>query len=74
MALLGLGIKLGMMETEGRTVEEMLADLVGEFDYDTGQLGSKARLQALSERVQQRFDAEGVTEDDVEDAIEWTRQ
>lgn len=73
MALLGLGIKLGVMESEDRTVEEMLDELVDEFDLDTDQLGSKARLQALSERVQQRFDATGVTNDDVEDAIKWAR-
>lgn len=33
----------------------------------------KAAVQALQAQVGRRFTAEGVTEDDVDDAIEWAR-
>lgn len=36
-------------------------------------LNLKAELRALTRRTQRRFEAEGVTEDDVEDAIAWAR-
>lgn len=33
----------------------------------------RAELQALAARTRERFDAEEITEDDVEDAIAWAR-
>ncbi len=40
---------------------------------DAGDLDSKTALRLLSARVQDRFEDEGVTEDDVSDAIAWAR-
>lgn len=34
----------------------------------------KAAIQLLSSRTQARFDEEGVSEDDVEDAVAWARE
>lgn len=33
----------------------------------------RTELQALADRTRERFDKQGVTEDDVEDAIAWAR-
>jgi hypothetical protein len=34
----------------------------------------RGEYERLSERVQKRFEAEGVSEDEVEDAIAWARE
>lgn len=50
-----------------------LAALALRLGTAEGGEGSDAMLRALSERVQQQFAEEGVTEDDVDDAIAWAR-
>lgn len=42
--------------------------LFKKLDFDV-----REEYEKLSERVQERFEAEGVSEDEVEDAIEWAR-
>jgi hypothetical protein len=42
-------------------------------DFEDENTDSEATLRALGARVRDRFDDEGVTEDDVEDAIAWVR-
>lgn len=42
-------------------------------EEDGGALDSKTALRLLSARVQDRFEAEDVTEEDVGDAIAWAR-
>jgi bifunctional DNA-binding transcriptional regulator/antitoxin component of YhaV-PrlF toxin-antitoxin module len=43
--------------------------LFKKIDFDV-----REEYEKLSERVQERFEAEGVSEDEVEDAIEWARE
>ena len=52
-----------------------LALRLGEHDgdFEDENTDSEATLRALGARVRDRFDDEGVTEDDVEDAIAWVR-
>lgn len=60
--------KLEQLEEAADAVEslEQLAEEVGSI-RDT------ARLLSMGEEIQERFEAEGVTDEDVESAIEWAR-
>ena len=61
----------GVGKTQGMALIALairLEDEEGSIDAD-----SEAKLRALAERTRQRFEEEGVTEDDVEDAIAWAR-
>lgn len=60
----------------GKTRGMALVSLGVQLDTEEGDqddVDLKAELEALSERTQQRFEEEGVTEEDVEDAIAWAR-
>lgn len=75
VALLGLGLKLGLDEADdGRTLDELLDSLAEELGSEPSFNWSRARLESLAERVRARFDAQDVSEKDVEDAIRWARQ
>lgn len=59
----------------GNTRATALAVLAARLgaEEDLANADRKAELRALTERTRQRFEAEGVTEDDLEDAITWAR-
>lgn len=42
-------------------------------DEDPIDADTRAELRALADRMRRRFEEEGVTEDDLEDAIAWAR-
>lgn len=59
----------------GKTRATALAVLAARLgaEEELADVDRKAELRALTEGTRQRFDAEGVTEDDIEDAIAWAR-
>lgn len=61
----------------GKTRATALAVLAVKLQDDEGdlvsELDSKTAVQVLGASVRERFDEEGVTEGDIEDAIAWTR-
>lgn len=73
VALLGLGLKLGLLEGEARTLDELLDSLEAELRSEGSEEPSTDRLVVLAERVRERFERRGLTDADVEDAIRWAR-
>lgn len=73
VALLGLGLKLGLLEGDETTIDDLLDALATELDEEQSTGASTVRLEALAGRIRERFAARGVSEDDVEDAIRWAR-
>lgn len=73
VALLGLGLKLGLLEDEAGSLDELIDSLVAELDEEPASDRPTARLESLAARIRDRFAARGVTDDDVEDAIRWAR-
>lgn len=59
-------------ETRAIALAALAVELLG-GDAAADHLNSKSALRLLSARVQDRFEEEGVTEEDVGDAIAWAR-
>jgi hypothetical protein len=68
---------VGSGKTRAMALVALGAALGGAVGFETKEsaedVDSKEELRELSEQTQKRFDEEGVTEEDVEDAIEWAR-
>lgn len=56
----------------GETRAMALAALAVRLDAKEG-ANSRSELEELADRIRERFDTEGIAEDDVEDAIAWAR-
>ena len=64
---------MGVGETRATALASLAVQLETEEYQTVSETDSKAILSALTARTQQRFEDEGVTEDDIDEAIEWAR-
>jgi len=61
----------GTGSTRSVALAVLASRLGAEEDHDDAEL--RAELETLAERTRRRFEEEGVTEGDIEDAITWAR-